>query len=157
MRSFIRRLAGLPPQVPWDRRDGVVLSLWRICTLMSARLVWNAISVLPMFMFRRSTATWDGAECLVYVLIASVSMILVCGGINSVTMFRKLIACYKKCTEVFFFKFKFERWHNVTDMLHELGLPGFELCVDRSKRSWLACLTALVGIYVWFFADVCAH
>ena len=42
---------------------------------------------------------------------------------------------------------KSERRHSVTDMLHELELPNFEqyycMCVDRSRRSWVACLNSI--------------
>jgi len=51
--------------------------------------------------------------------------------------------------------FEFERYRNVTCMLHELGLPSIAMCGERSRWSWVACLNSI--IVVLFAGDPYAH
>jgi len=68
----------------------------------------------------------------------------------SVTVFKRIEACYKKCFKSFF---NYRRLHSVTDMLSELGLRNFRTefneCVHKFNQRW-RLLTVLLDILLDF-------
>ena len=63
----------------------------------------------------------------------------------SVTVFKRMEACYNKCIKSFF---QYRRLDSVTDMLSELGLPSFRTlfndCVHNFNQRWLTSVNGAV-------------
>ena len=60
----------------------------------------------------------------------------------SVTVFKRMEACYNKCIKSFF---KYRRLDSVTDMLSELGLPSFRTLFNQ---RWLTSVNGAVRHFI---------